>query len=89
MEGRLDIFWFARFDGFRLGCRRSALGWPSTALNVRYRDRAICCWTAWLGRVPSLLVKDYVASTEGRLTPHFLPGYAPERNPDKAGLSTG
>ena len=20
----------------------------STALNVRYRDRAICCWTAWL-----------------------------------------
>jgi transposase len=29
------------------------------------------------------LVKDYVQSTEGRLTLHFLPGYAPELNPDE------
>jgi transposase len=29
------------------------------------------------------LVKAYVASTEGRLTLHFLPGYAPELNPDE------
>ncbi len=29
------------------------------------------------------LVKDYVASTAGRLTLHFLPGCAPELNPDK------
>src|SRR6201997_4037519 len=29
------------------------------------------------------LVKDYVHSTEGRLTLHFLPGYAPELNPDE------
>jgi transposase len=28
-------------------------------------------------------VKYYVASTEGRLTLHFLPGYAPDLNPDK------
>ena len=28
-------------------------------------------------------VKDYVASTEGRLTLHFLPGYAPDLNPDE------
>src|SRR5580704_9254014 len=28
------------------------------------------------------LVNDYVQSTEGRLTLHFLPGYAPELNPD-------
>jgi hypothetical protein len=27
------------------------------------------------------LVKDYVASTDGMLTVHFLPGYAPELNP--------
>jgi hypothetical protein len=26
---------------------------------------------------------DYVASTEGRLTLHFLPGYALELNPDE------
>jgi len=29
------------------------------------------------------LVKEYVASTDGRLTIHFLPGYAPELNPDE------
>ena len=29
------------------------------------------------------LVKDYVASTNGLLTLHFLPGYAPELNPDE------
>ena len=28
-------------------------------------------------------MKDYVQSTEGRLTLHFLPGYAPELNPDE------
>ncbi len=28
-------------------------------------------------------VKDYVASTNGMLTLHFLPGYAPELNPDE------
>jgi transposase len=30
------------------------------------------------------LVKDYVASTNGMLTLHFLPGYAPELNPDES-----
>lgn len=29
------------------------------------------------------VVKAYVASTQGRLTFHFLPGYAPEPNPDE------
>lgn len=29
------------------------------------------------------MVKDYVAGAEGRLTLHFLPGYAPELNPDE------
>jgi transposase len=28
-------------------------------------------------------VKTYVASTQGRLTLHMLPGYAPELNPDE------
>jgi len=31
----------------------------------------------------STVVKDYVASTAGRLTLHFLPGYAPDLNPDE------
>lgn len=29
------------------------------------------------------VVKTYVASTQGRLTLHFLPGYAPDLNPDE------
>jgi transposase len=29
------------------------------------------------------LVREYVATTKGRLTLHFLPGYAPELNPDE------
>jgi len=31
----------------------------------------------------TLVVRDYVASKNGRLTLHFLPGYAPELNPDE------
>ena len=29
------------------------------------------------------IVGEYVASTKGRLTLHFLPGYAPDLNPDE------
>lgn len=29
------------------------------------------------------IVKEYVAATEGKLTLHFLPGYAPDLNPDE------
>ena len=29
------------------------------------------------------VVKDYVASTNGKPTLHFLPGYAPDLNPDE------
>ena len=29
------------------------------------------------------IVRDYVASTKGKLEFHFLPGYAPELNPDE------
>ena len=31
----------------------------------------------------TILVKNYVASTNGMLTLHFLPGYAPDLNPDE------
>lgn len=31
----------------------------------------------------SACVKEYVASTHGNLTLHFLPGYAPDLNPDE------
>jgi transposase len=31
----------------------------------------------------TVLVKAYIASTNGMLTLHFLPGYAPDLNPDE------
>ena len=34
----------------------------------------------------TMLVKTYTASTDGMLTLHFLPGYAPELNPDEFGM---
>jgi len=29
------------------------------------------------------IVREYVESTDGRLSLHFLPGYAPDLNPDE------
>jgi transposase len=54
-----------------------------------YRHKPTITWVSvasrWRVRIESrlTLVKDYVASTKGMLTLHFLPGYAPELNPDE------
>lgn len=50
---------------------------------MRYRVRPVHLVVDGLPAHKTRLVKDYVASTEGRLTLHFLPGYAPELNPDE------
>ena len=58
-QGIGPFFWLPRFR--RLSPRLSPLGLGS-ALNVRYRDRAICCGTAWLvkvyGRRPSQVERE-------------------------------
>ena len=60
--------------------------------NVASRHTVDARFQPWLSTVNMLdslpahktaLVKNYVASTEGRLTLHFLPGYAPDLNPDE------
>ena len=50
---------------------------------MRRRTRPVHLVVDGLPAHKTKLVKDYVASTEGRLTLHFLPGYAPELNPDE------
>ena len=50
---------------------------------MRYRVRPVHLVVDGLPAHKTRLVKEYVASTEGRLTLHFLPGYAPELNPDE------
>src|SRR5216683_2975718 len=50
---------------------------------MRHRARPVHLVVDGLPAHKTNLVKSYVASTKGRLTLHFLPGYAPELNPDE------
>ena len=50
---------------------------------MRHRVKPIHLVVDGLPAHKTKLVKDYVQSTEGRLTLHLLPGYAPELNPDE------
>jgi transposase len=50
---------------------------------MRYRRKPVHLVVDGLPAHKAKRVKDYVASTKGRLTLHFLPGYAPDLNPDE------
>src|SRR4051794_16902289 len=50
---------------------------------IRSRSKPVHLIVDGLPAHKTALVKDYVASTNGMLTLHFLPGYAPELNPDE------
>lgn len=50
---------------------------------MRHRPKPVHLVVDGLPAHKTKLVKDYVQSTAGRLTLHFLPGYAPELNPDE------
>ena len=47
------------------------------------RKRAVHLIVDGLPAHKKAIVKEYVASTRGKLTLHFLPGYAPDLNPDE------
>ena len=72
-------FWYCTYEGGLNG-----------ELFVSLLRRMMRCRTAPVHLVvdglpahKTKLVKDYVLSTKGRLTLHFLPGYAPDMNPDE------
>jgi transposase len=50
---------------------------------MRNRQKPVYLVVDGLPAHKTSLVKTYVASTKGRLTLHFLPGYAPDLNPDE------
>ena len=50
---------------------------------MRHRSKPVHLVVDGLPAHRTALVKTYVASTNGMLTLHFLPGYAPELNPDE------
>jgi transposase len=50
---------------------------------MRHRTKPVHLVVDGLPAHKTKLVKDYIQSSKGRLTLHFLPGYAPELNPDE------
>jgi len=72
-------FWFATFKG----AMRAALLVELFKQLLRHRKKPLFLILDSLPAHKAKMVEHYVASTEGRLRLYFLPGYAPELNPDE------
>jgi transposase len=72
-------FWFAIYEGALTGELLVEL----LKGLLKYRKRPLHLVLDGLPAHKKAVVKDYVASTEGKLTLHYLPGYAPDLNPDE------
>ena len=72
-------FWFCTFDG----ALNAELFIELLQQMMKYRRRPVHLVLDSLPAHKKALVRDYVAATDGRLTLHFLPGYAPDLNPDE------
>jgi transposase len=72
-------FWFCTYEG----ALSAALFVELLDRMMRDQQRPVHLVVDGLPAHKTALVKQYVASTQGRLTLHVLPGYAPELNPDE------
>ena len=72
-------FWFCTYQGGLNGELFVAL----LKQMMRYRRTPVHMVVDGLPAHRTAAVKRFVAGTEGKLTLHFLPGYAPELNPDE------
>ena len=72
-------FWFCTYDG----ALNAELFIELLQQMMKYRRKPVHLVLDSLPAHKKALVRDYVAATEGRLTLHFLPGYAPDLNPDE------
>lgn len=72
-------FWFATYEGGLSGELFVVL----LKKLMFHRKRPVHLVVDGLPAHKKAVVKDYVASTNGKLTLHFLPGYAPDLNPDE------
>ena len=72
-------FWFCTYEG----ALNAELFVDLLQQMMKYRRRPVHLVLDSLPAHKTALVKKYAASTEGRLTLHFLPGYAPDLNPDE------
>ena len=72
-------FWFATYQG----ALTAELFVKLLKQMMRGRTNAVHLVVDGLSAHKTAMVRDYIASTEGRLTIHILPGYAPDLNPDE------
>jgi transposase len=72
-------FWFCTYEG----ALNAELFVELLAQMMRYRSQPIHLVLDSLPAHKTARVKQFVAATHGRLTLHFLPGYAPDLNPDE------
>ena len=72
-------FWFQTYKGALSG----ELFVELLKRMMRHRKKPVHLVFDGLPAHKKALVRDYVNSTHGRLTLHFLPGYAPDLNPDE------
>lgn len=72
-------FWFETYEGALTG----ELFVTLLGNMMAERDRPVHLVVDGLPAHKKAVVKQYVAHTQGRLTMHFLPGYAPDLNPDE------
>ena len=72
-------FWFCTYEG----ALNSELFIVLLKQMMKYRKKPVYLVLDSLPAHKKASVREYVASTEARLTLHFLPGYAPDLNPDE------
>src|SRR5205823_3670026 len=72
-------FWFGTYAG----ALNAQLFVELLKKLMRGRKRPLHLVLDGLPAHKSPIVRDYIASTNGKLTFHFLPGYAPDLNPDE------
>jgi transposase len=76
-------FWFVTYEGGLTG----ELFVDLLKKLMRGRKKPVHLVLDSLPAHKKTIVKEYVASTMGKLTLHFLPGYAPDLNPDELAWS--
>jgi len=72
-------FWFQTYDG----ALNAELFVEFLQKMMKYRKKPVHLVLDSLPAHKKAIVREYVATTEGKLTLHFLPGYAPDLNPDE------
>lgn len=72
-------FWFCTYEG----TLNAELFVELLQKMMQYRKKPVHLALDSLPAHKKAMVRDYVTSTKGKLTLHFLPGYAPDLNPDE------